>query len=92
LSFLSLFVTLLMAIYVFGSLILFSTAPGWASMVLAVSFFSGIQLLTLGILGEYIGRLYVETKRRPLYFLSEEVGNCEKADIKKDPIMKKEVT
>ncbi len=74
LSFLSLFVTLLMAIYVFGSLILFSTAPGWASMVLAVSFFSGIQLLTLGILGEYIGRLYVETKRRPLYFLSEEVG------------------
>ena len=74
LSFLSLFVTLLMAVYVFGSLIMFNTAPGWASMVLAVSFFSGIQLLTLGILGEYIGRLYVETKRRPLYFLSEEVG------------------
>ncbi|MGB7241291.1 MAG: glycosyltransferase family 2 protein [Sulfitobacter sp.] len=74
LSFLSLFVTLLMAIYVVGSLVLYRTAPGWASVVLAISFFSGIQLLTLGILGEYIGRLYTETKRRPLYFLSEEVG------------------
>jgi len=72
LSFCSLLVALLMAVYVFTSLILYQTAPGWASVVLAVSFFSGIQLLTLGILGEYIGRLYVETKRRPLYFLSEE--------------------
>ncbi len=74
LSFLSLFVTLLMAVYVFGSLYLFSTAPGWASVTLAISFFSGIQLLTLGIMGEYIGRLYTETKRRPLYFLADEIG------------------
>ncbi len=75
LSFLSLFVTLLMGGYVFGSLILFNTAPGWASMLLAISFFSGIQLLTLGILGEYVGRLYMETKRRPLYFLEQETGD-----------------
>ena len=74
LSYLSLLVTLVMAAYVFGSLIWFRVAPGWASMLLAVSFFSGIQLLTLGILGEYIGRLYIEAKRRPLYFVSEEVG------------------
>ncbi|EBA18712.1 probable glycosyltransferase protein [Roseobacter sp. SK209-2-6] len=72
LSFLSLAVTALMAIYVFGSLIMFSTAPGWASVVLAMSFFSGVQLLTLGIMGEYIGRLYMEAKQRPLYFLSQE--------------------
>ena len=74
LSFLSLLVTLLMGIYVLGSLILFNTAPGWASMLLAISFFSGIQLLTLGILGEYVGRLYMESKQRPLYFLSQETG------------------
>jgi len=74
LSFFSLLVTLVMAAYVFGSLIWFRVAPGWASMLLAVSFFSAIQLLTLGILGEYIGRLYMEAKQRPLYFVSGEVG------------------
>jgi len=74
LSFVSLFVTVFMGIYVFGSLVLFNTAPGWASMLLAISFFSGIQLLTLGILGEYVGRLYMESKQRPLYFLSQETG------------------
>ncbi len=74
LSFFSLFVTLMMSLYVGGSLVLHNTAPGWASTLLAVSFFSGIQLLTLGIMGEYIGRLYVEVKNRPLYFVSDEVG------------------
>ena len=73
LSFASLIVSALMAVYVFRSLLLFQTAPGWASVVLAVSFFSGVQLLTLGILGEYIGRLYLESKNRPLYFVAEEV-------------------
>ena len=90
LSFLSLFVTFLMAIYVLGSIILYDTAPGWASVIIVVSFFSGIQLLTLGILGEYIGRLYVETKRRPLYYLSEEVGNSDSTETK-EPIIKKEI-
>jgi glycosyltransferase involved in cell wall biosynthesis len=73
LSFVSLFIAALMAVYVFRSLILFQTAPGWASVVLAVAFFSGVQLLTLGILGEYVGRLYIEAKKRPLYFVSEEL-------------------
>ncbi len=76
LAFLSLYVTFLMAVYVFLSLILHSTAPGWASMLLAISFFSGIQLLTLGIMGEYIGRLYMESKQRPMYFLSEETSGA----------------
>ncbi len=73
LSFYSLFISFWMAVYVFTSLIFYNTAPGWASVILAISLFSGVQLLTLGILGEYIGRLYVETKGRPLYFLSEEL-------------------
>lgn len=74
LSFVSLLVTVFMAIYVFGSLILFNTVAGWASVLLAISFFSAIQLLTLGILGEYVGRLYMESKQRPLYFQSQETG------------------
>ena len=74
LAFFSLAVAAMMAVYVFGSLIMFQTAPGWASVVLAISFFSGVQLLTLGIMGEYLGRLYVEAKNRPLYFVSEDTG------------------
>ena len=41
--------------------------PGWASTILPVVFFGGIQCLFLGVIGEYIGRLYVEIKGRPLY-------------------------
>ncbi len=75
LAFLTLLVAALMAVYVFWSLILYSTVAGWASTVLVISFFSGIQLLTLGIIGEYLGRLYVEAKGRPLFFVDEQVGN-----------------
>jgi polyisoprenyl-phosphate glycosyltransferase len=43
--------------------------PGYASTVVLISFFSGINMLGLGILGEYVGRIYIETKNRPLYVL-----------------------
>ncbi len=72
LSFLSLLFTLAMLVYVGASLLFYQTAPGWASTLLVVSFFSSIQLLTLGIIGEYLGRLYMEAKGRPLYILAEE--------------------
>jgi dolichol-phosphate mannosyltransferase len=71
LAFVSLAFAALMMVYVFHSLVVYQTAPGWASIVLAISAFSGIQLLTLGIMGEYIGRLYIEAKGRPLYYKSE---------------------
>lgn len=44
-----------------------TTVPGWASLMTAVVFFGGIQLMCIGILGEYIGRIYEEVKQRPLY-------------------------
>tara|TARA_R110002049_G_scaffold44333_6_gene130169 strand:- start:26012 stop:26935 length:924 start_codon:yes stop_codon:yes gene_type:complete len=83
LSFASLGVAAFMGFYVMRSLILYQTAPGWASVVLAISFFSGAQLLTLGILGEYIGRLYIEAKNRPLYFVSEETRFSTPVALKK---------
>ena len=82
-SFASLGFSALMMVYVFYSLIVYQTAPGWASVVLAVSLFSGVQLLTLGILGEYIGRLYVESKNRPLYYVSEDTRNAEPVPLRK---------
>ena len=48
--------------------------PGWPTVVVSLMFFSGVQLLSIGILGEYVGRIFTEVKRRPLYLLREEAG------------------
>jgi dolichol-phosphate mannosyltransferase len=48
--------------------------PGWTFLVIAVAFLGGVQLLSLGIIGEYVGRIYGETKQRPLYMVRERLG------------------
>ena len=53
------------------SAIIGKTVAGWASMTCIVCFVSGVQLLSLGIIGEYIGKIYLETKQRPRYIISE---------------------
>ncbi|MGB9376443.1 MAG: glycosyltransferase family 2 protein [Mycobacteriales bacterium] len=50
------------------------TVPGWASLTVSLLFLGAIQLLCLGLLGEYVGRLYSEMQRRPLYFVAEDTG------------------
>jgi len=49
--------------------------PGWTATIIAVLFLGGIQLVCTGILGEYIGRTYMQSKGRPLYIISERVGH-----------------
>lgn len=50
------------------------TTPGWSTLVVAVLFLGGIQLTALGIVGEYVGRIYMETKHRPLFVVEEQLG------------------
>ena len=49
-------------------------APGFATIVVAMMFLSGIQLLSIGVLAEYVGRIYDEVKRRPIYLVSDRLG------------------
>ncbi|MCS6996819.1 MAG: glycosyltransferase family 2 protein [Casimicrobiaceae bacterium] len=65
----------LYAVYlVFRTLIQGVDVPGYASLATMILFFSGVQLIGLGVLGEYLGRVYAEAKQRPLYVVSEVVG------------------
>jgi dolichol-phosphate mannosyltransferase len=54
------------------NLVFHRVIPGWTSLAVLVSFLSGVQLLTLGVLGEYLGQVLDETKRRPLYLVAEQ--------------------
>ena len=50
------------------------TPPGWTTTVILILFLGGVQLTTIGILGEYVGRIYDEVKRRPLYIVRDKLG------------------
>ena len=52
------------------SWILSGTVPGWTSLTLLVVMISSVQLLVLGLIGEYVGRIYIQSKNRPLFVIS----------------------
>ena len=58
------------------------TVSGWASMTSIICFVSGVQLICLGVIGEYIGKIYLETKHRPRYIISETTPNF--GEVKED--------
>jgi polyisoprenyl-phosphate glycosyltransferase len=60
--------------YLIRTLMFGVDVPGYASLIVSITFFAGIQLLSLGIIGAYIGRIFAEVKRRPLYLIEERVG------------------
>ena len=78
---LGLFVALVSFIGVIWSVVehfLGNTVSGWSSMTSIICFVSGVQLISLGVIGEYIGKIYLETKHRPRYIISEKTYSEEK--------------
>lgn len=63
--------------YVAVSYLFFVTTPGWTSIALIVLATSAVQLLTLSLIGEYVGRIYMDTKQRPLFIIDEVTGQDE---------------
>lgn len=72
------FVMLLSVIGIIWSVISYfmsSTVAGWASLVAIICFFGGAQILCIGVIGEYIGKMYMETKGRPRYIISDRTSD-----------------
>jgi dolichol-phosphate mannosyltransferase len=65
----STFSLILAVFYAVKKLLVGLNPPGFATLIVSILFFAGLQLVTLGVIGEYIGRIYEEVKRRPLYVL-----------------------
>jgi polyisoprenyl-phosphate glycosyltransferase len=82
-GFLISFLAIATAVFFTVRTLLFGTdPPGFPSLIVSVMFFSGIQLMSLGIVGEYVGRIFAEVKRRPLYVVAERVGGA--AEVSSD--------
>ena len=61
-------------VYVLASVVAGSAVRGWASLAMIFLFFQSVQLLCIGLVGEYLGRLFMEQKRRPLFIVADELG------------------
>ena len=66
-----LLISLAIGIYVIHALVAGTAVPGWSSLILSVWFVGGMVLISIGVVGAYIGKIYTEVKRRPLYNIKE---------------------
>jgi len=77
-SFSGILVALLSFLYLFwvitGYLLFDTDVQGWPTIVSMIAFIGGMQLLAIGVIGEYIGRIFLETKRRPLFIIEDKIG------------------
>jgi dolichol-phosphate mannosyltransferase len=69
--------TFLILVYIAIGFLTGSAIPGWTSLMLVVVILGAVQMFVLGMIGEYLGRLYIEAKRRPLYIVSDIAGHTE---------------
>ena len=65
--------SLCLAVWVIIAKLFTHTAPGWASIMVPLCFIGGIQLLSTGIIGEYLAKIYLEVKKRPRYIKDTEL-------------------
>ena len=80
LGFLVFFISIIMLIYIICRFFMGQTVTGWASVATSVWAIGGLLLLSIGIVGEYIGKIYLETKGRPRYLVGEYLGEEELPD------------
>ena len=66
-----LIIALCIGVYVIRALIIGTAVPGWSSLILSIWIVGGFLLVSLGVMGVYIGNIYAEVKRRPLYHIAE---------------------
>ena len=65
----------LYGLYLIGEALVFGVrTPGFPTIMVSMLFVSGVQLISLGVIGEYVGRIFTEVKRRPLYLVADEIG------------------
>lgn len=74
LGFLTTFISFLLMIYAIITKIMGYTTHGWSSLMVAITFIGGIQLLSLGIIAEYMAKIYGEVKARPVYIIMDKYG------------------
>ncbi len=73
--FFSLFLLFILIFYTLNSYLNGNTVPGWSSIMMIILFFNSMHFLILAIFGEYLGRIHIESKKRPTYIISEVIEN-----------------
>jgi len=72
--------SLCFGIYLLGGYFSGNVLPGWTSIMLGLTVFSGVLFLILGVISEYLHRIYIEVTRRPIYLISDSRGELKSAD------------